>query len=73
MTSFMKDLDYGKDYKYAHDFQNSKTSMECLPEKIMGSVFYKPWAILQEDKWKPPHQLWGEIKDVSRRDLEFLI
>ncbi|MCB0660683.1 MAG: replication-associated recombination protein A [Saprospiraceae bacterium] len=61
VTSFMKDLDYGKDYKYAHDFQNSKTSMECLPEKIMGSVFYNPGDNIAEDKWKTTiHQLWGD-------------
>ena len=61
VTSFMKDLDYGKDYKYAHDFQNSKTSMECLPEKIKGSVFYNPGDNIAEDKWKTTiHQLWGE-------------
>lgn len=61
VTSFMKDLDYGKDYRYAHDFQNSKTSMECLPEKIMGSVFYNPGDNIAEDKWKTTiHQLWGD-------------
>ncbi|MBL8208137.1 MAG: replication-associated recombination protein A [Blastocatellia bacterium] len=39
-TALMKGLGYGKEYKYAHDFENAKTEMECLPEKLRGKKYY---------------------------------
>lgn len=33
-TQLMKDLDYGKGYRYAHDFENKKTDMQCLPDEL---------------------------------------
>ncbi len=41
-TSLMKKIGYGKDYKYAHDFDNNFAEQEFLPEKIKGSKFYDP-------------------------------
>lgn len=41
-TKLMKDLDYGKDYKYAHSFEDNFTEQEYLPEKIAGTKFYDP-------------------------------
>ena len=41
-TKLMKNLGYGKDYKYAHDFDNNFIEQEFLPEKIKGSKFYDP-------------------------------
>ena len=41
-TKLMKDLGYGKDYKYAHDFANNFVEEEFLPESLSGSSFYKP-------------------------------
>jgi putative ATPase len=38
----MKDLSYGKDYKYAHNYENGFTDQEFLPEKASGTAFYKP-------------------------------
>ena len=38
----MKDLGYGKDYKYAHDYQTGYTEQAYLPEPLVGSVFYRP-------------------------------
>ena len=38
----MKKIGYGKDYKYAHDFDNNFAEQEFLPEKIKGSKFYDP-------------------------------
>ena len=39
-TKLMKDLNYGKGYKYAHDFEERLTSMECLPESLIGREYY---------------------------------
>ncbi|GHU56010.1 ATPase AAA [Clostridia bacterium] len=41
-TKLMKDLDYGKGYKYAHDFENAVTDLQCLPDSLIGNVYYKP-------------------------------
>jgi putative ATPase len=41
-TKLMKKMDYGKDYKYAHNFENNFADLEFLPEKIVGNAFYTP-------------------------------
>ena len=42
VTKLMKELDYGKDYQYAHDTQEKITAMECLPESLQGRSYYHP-------------------------------
>ncbi|MEI6126169.1 MAG: replication-associated recombination protein A [Pseudomonadota bacterium] len=41
-TRLMKDLDYGKGYKYAHDFPEAIVAQECLPEALSEIKFYFP-------------------------------
>ena len=41
-TKLMKKLDYGKNYKYAHDFDGNFVMQDFLPEKIKGEIFYNP-------------------------------
>ena len=41
-TKLMKQLDYGKGYKYAHDEPDAVSNMDCLPENLKGREFYKP-------------------------------
>ena len=41
-TKLMKDLDYGKDYAYAHDFEGNFVEMEFMPEQLSGEKFYIP-------------------------------
>ena len=42
-TKLMKELDYGKDYQYAHNENNAYVANEnYFPEKLMGSIFYEP-------------------------------
>ena len=41
-TKLMKDLGYGEDYKYAHDFEDNFTELEFLPDEIKGTSFYVP-------------------------------
>jgi putative ATPase len=41
-TRLMKDLEYGKGYKYAHDEPDAVANMDCLPENLQGREFYKP-------------------------------
>ena len=41
-TKLMKDIGYGKNYKYAHEYKDNFTELEFLPEKIKGTKFYEP-------------------------------
>lgn len=41
-TGLMKDLGYGNDYKYAHDFQDNFAEQEFLPEQIAGTKIFEP-------------------------------
>ncbi len=41
-TKLMRELDYGKDYKFAHDYEARLTNMQCLPENLLGREYYKP-------------------------------
>ena len=41
-TKLMRELDYGKGYKYAHDYENKLTDMQCLPDSLAGKEYYKP-------------------------------
>ncbi len=41
-TKLMRNLDYGKDYQYAHSFENNFAEQEFLPEQLSGSTFYQP-------------------------------
>ncbi len=41
-TKLMKSLDYGRDYKYAHDHAGAFVNLEYLPEELSGTPFYHP-------------------------------
>ena len=41
-TKLMKDLDYGKDYKYSHDFPNNFAFQEFLPQEVSNQQLYDP-------------------------------
>lgn len=41
-TKLMKDLGYGTDYKYSHDYDNNFAVQEFLPDKLCGKKFYQP-------------------------------
>ena len=42
VTELMSDEGYGKDYKYAHDFEGNFVEQEFLPESLKGTQFYHP-------------------------------
>jgi len=41
-TKLMKEIGYGEDYKYAHDYKNQFIEQEFLPEEIKGTKLYQP-------------------------------
>lgn len=47
-TNLMKKLDYGKDYKYAHNFEGNFVEQEFFPEGLEGTQFYNPGDNAQE-------------------------
>ena len=49
-TKLMKNMDYGKDYKYAHSYENNFTNLEFLPEKLSGTAFYDPQKNAKEEE-----------------------
>ena len=49
-TKLMKDLDYGKQYKYAHDYENDFVIQQFLPDKIDGIAFYSPKKNAREEE-----------------------
>ena len=49
-TTLMKNMNYGKDYKYAHSYENNFADIEFLPEKIIGSTFYTPQQNAREEE-----------------------
>jgi putative ATPase len=60
-TKLMKNMDYGKGYQYAHDFENNFVSMEFLPDKIKGTKFYEPGNNAREDELrKYLRNLWKD-------------
>jgi putative ATPase len=40
-TALMKNLGYGKEYRYVHSDARAKEEMSCLPEKLKGKVYYE--------------------------------
>jgi putative ATPase len=65
-TALMKQLDYGKGYRYAHDEADAIANMDCLPENLRGRKFYEPTERGFEKEIKRRLDGWAEIK--RRRD-----
>ena len=62
-TRLMKELDYGKDYEYAHDTKEKLTHMECLPENLIGTTYYHPTDQGKESQVKERLQRIKEWKN----------
>jgi putative ATPase len=59
-TRLMKELDYGKGYRYAHDEEGRVADMDCLPESLKGRSYYQP---TQEGREK---QLAARMEEIRR-------
>jgi putative ATPase len=60
-TRLMKELDYGKGYRYAHDEADKVADMDCLPDSLKGRSYYKP---TQEGREKLLAQRMEEIRKI---------
>lgn len=65
-TKLMKELDYGKDYKYAHDYNDAYVPQEYLPDKLQGQKFYEPKSIGNEKTIKERMDIWQQKKDSAK-------
>ena len=61
-TKLMKELDYGKGYRYAHDEEGRVADMDCLPDSLKGRSYYKP---TQEGREKLLAQRMEEIRRIK--------
>lgn len=60
-TRLMKNMGYGKDYKYAHQYEGNFINLEFLPEKIKGLKLYDPGNNTRENDTKEKlKKLWGD-------------
>ncbi len=60
-TKLMKEIGYGADYKYAHNYDANFSNQEYLPEQLSGATFYEPGNNAREREMKEYlKKLWGE-------------
>lgn len=67
-TPLMRDVGYGKDYRYAHDYAHSTTDMETMPPGMKGREYYKPGALGLEKEIKRRIDWWEEQKKKIRKE-----
>jgi putative ATPase len=49
-TALMKQMNYGKGYAYAHDYEKNFAAQEYLPDDISGTTFYDPGSNAREEE-----------------------
>jgi putative ATPase len=60
-TKLMKNIGYGKDYKYAHSFEGNFVDLDFLPDAIKGTKIYEPGNNAREQESKENlKKLWGD-------------
>ena len=66
-TALMKNLDYGKDYKYAHNYDEHVVAQEHLPKELLGKRYYTPSESGHEKEIKERLRFWVEKKKETKR------
>jgi len=70
-TKMMKDLNYGREYKYAHSYDGHFVRDNYLPENLKGRIFYQPGTNSREEEFRERlSRLWEEYYDYKRPDSE---
>ena len=60
-TTLMKELNYGKDYKYSHSYENNFAAQEYLPKEIEGTTLYNPGNNQRENAFRSfLKKLWNK-------------
>ena len=69
-TRLMKDLDYGKGYRYAHEEPDAIAAMDCLPQSLAGRSYYRPADRGFEKELKRRLEGWERIKAERHKTSE---
>ncbi|MBW8050187.1 MAG: replication-associated recombination protein A [Cytophagales bacterium] len=64
-TKLMKNIGYGMDYKYAHDFENNFVEQQYLPDEIKGTLIYNPGKNSREN------ELRARLKKLWEKKYEY--
>lgn len=67
-TKLMKDLGYGANYEYSHDYKYHMTDMQCLPDALKDQVYYKPTHQGSEIKVEKRMQDIQKIKQMLAQE-----
>jgi putative ATPase len=65
-TALMKDLGYGKEYKYPHDYPDHFVEEEYLPENLKGRTYYHPTELAFEREIKKRLEYWRKKKNEKK-------
>ena len=65
VTKLDKELGNGKNYKYAHDFKEKITNMQCLPDKLKDKKYYHPTESGREKEFK---EILKKIEEIKKND-----
>lgn len=72
-TKLMKELGYGKGYRYAHDYKEKLTDMQCLPDSLVGREYYRPTEEGLEIKFKTRLEeikAWKKAQSENKGDID---
>lgn len=61
-TALMKEVGYGKEYKYAHDFKERTVQMQCLPDNLKDKEYYFPTTQGEEAGFGQLKAHWGKLR-----------
>lgn len=66
-TKLMKELDYGKGYMYAHDYEEKITELQCLPDSLKNKEYYHPTTQGLEARYKERYNQIKKWKKSHRK------
>ena len=67
-TRLMQELNYGKGYKFAHDYEDKLTTMDCLPASLLGKTYYNPSKQGNEIRFKERLEKIKEWKKAHKQN-----
>lgn len=65
-TRMMKELGYGRDYKYAHDYEQAFVPQSYLPQELEGTLFYNPTDRGYEQTVKQRLDKWRAMREANK-------
>lgn len=69
-TKLMKNLDYGKGYKYSHEYENSYSYQKYFPEQMQEKHYYTPSSFGFEKEIKKRIEWWDKLKQADKQKKE---